>query len=62
MRTEDGYDRQAQLVSDDPESAKVYGVKGPSALNRAIFHVVGDLPSDSMTYWKECLHYTRKCY
>ena len=49
MRTEDGYDRQAQLVSDDPESAKVYGVKGQSALNSSkFFHVVGGLPSDIM--------------
>lgn len=49
MRTKDGYDRQAQLVSADPQSARVYGVKGQSALNSSkFFHVVGGLPSDIM--------------
>ena len=37
------------LVSTDPESASVYGVKKPSALNSSkYFHVVGGLPSDIM--------------
>jgi hypothetical protein len=50
MRNKDGYDRQAQLVSADPGSARVYGVKGKSALNSffKFFHVVGGLPSDIM--------------
>ena len=49
ITTKNGYDRQAQLVSADPESAKVYGVKGLSALNRSrFFHVVTGLLSDIM--------------
>lgn len=49
IRTVDGYNRQAKLVSDDPESAKLYGVKGNSVLNKSkYFHVVGGLPSDIM--------------
>ena len=49
MRTREMYDRHAVLVSSDPESASVYGVKRQSALNNSkFFHVVNGLPSDIM--------------
>lgn len=43
------YDRQVALVSQDPVSASVYGIKACSALNRSrYYHVVDGLPSDVM--------------
>ena len=49
MRTRRSYDQQAELVSSDPESAAVYGIKKESILNSLKhFHVVGGLPSDIM--------------
>ncbi|XP_028418042.1 uncharacterized protein LOC114542794 isoform X2 [Dendronephthya gigantea] len=49
MRSRENYARQVDLVSTDPESASVYGVKKNSALNASkYFHVVDGLPSDIM--------------
>ncbi len=43
------YNRHAALVTADPESASVYGVKTQSELNNSkYFHVVDGLPSDIM--------------
>ena len=49
MRSRQSYARQLDLVSNDPESASVYGVKKPSALNSSkYYHVIDGLPSDIM--------------
>lgn len=49
MRSRDMYDRHAALVSTDPASVSVYGVKAQSELNNSkYFHVVDGLPSDIM--------------
>jgi hypothetical protein len=49
MRSRKMYDRHAAMVSTDPESASVYGVKAQSELNNSkYFHVVDGLPSDIM--------------
>lgn len=49
MRSREMYDRHAALVSTDPESVSVYGVKAQSELNNSkYFHVVDGLPSDIM--------------
>ena len=48
MRIVDGYNRPAQLVPDDPVSAKLYTVKGNSVFSSKskYFHVVDGLLSD----------------
>lgn len=49
MRTREGHNNQAMLVTTDPESCSVYGVKTQSVLNGTkFFHVVDGLPSDIM--------------
>ena len=49
MRSRKMYDQHAAMVSTDPESASVYGVKAQSELNNSkYFHVVDGLPSDIM--------------
>ena len=49
MRSRSMYDRHAEMASNDPESASVYGVKARSELNNSrYFHVVDGLPSDIM--------------
>ena len=49
MRTREMYDKHANMVACDPESASVYGIKSKSALNTSMyFHAVDGLPSDIM--------------
>jgi len=47
LRTKEGYDQQVKAIEDDPDLAKVYGVKSNSCLNKLhYFHVIGGMPSD----------------
>ena len=49
LRTRTGHDRQCELVQQDEELSKMYGVCRKTILNKSrYYHVVNGLPGDAM--------------